>query len=141
MSDRGDEQVCLEARLHGAALARPLGEALALAVIGTLLLALPSPFLVAGVPLLAAAAVLAVRAVWGWDRTHLVLTTEKLVVMHGTIRRRTAAVRLAQVETVEVEQSALGRLIGYGTLVAGDLEIPYVAEPRRVYGLVHRLAA
>ena len=141
MRERSDEQVCLEARLHGAALARPLGEALGLALVGTLLLLLPSPFLVAGVPLQVAAAILAVRAVWGWDRTHLVLTTEKLVVMHGTIRRRTAAVRLAQVQTVEVEQSALGRLIGYGTLVAGDLEIPYVAEPRRVYGLVHRLAA
>ena len=141
MRELSDEQVCLEARLHGAALARPLGEALALALLGTVLLVLPAPFLAAGVPLLVAAAVLAVRAVWGWDRTHLVLTTEKLVVMHGTIRRRTAAVRLAQVQTVEVEQSALGRLVGYGTLVAGDLEIPYVAEPRRVYGLVHRLAA
>jgi hypothetical protein len=49
-------------------------------------------------------------------------------------------VRLTRVSTVEVEQTLLGRLFGYGTIVAGELEIPYVAEPQRVTGLVSRLA-
>jgi hypothetical protein len=40
---------------------------------------------------------------------------------------------------VEIEQGLLGRLLGYGTIVAGDLEITYVPKPRRVYGLVERL--
>jgi len=31
-------------------------------------------------------------------------------------------------------------VLGYGTIVAGDLEITYVPEPRRIYGLVERLA-
>jgi hypothetical protein len=38
---------------------------------------------------------------------------------------------------VEIEQGLLGRLLGYGTVVAGDLEITHVPEPRR---LVERLA-
>ena len=70
----------------------------------------------------------------------MVLTTEMLVVVHGTLRRRAAAVRLSRIGAVELEQTLLGRLLGYGTVVAGELEIPYVPEPRRVAGLVDRLA-
>ena len=60
------------------------------------------------------------------------MTTDKLFVVYGIARRHAAAVRLARVGPVEVEQGLLGRLLGYGTLVAGDLEIPYVPDPRRV---------
>jgi uncharacterized membrane protein YdbT with pleckstrin-like domain len=83
-------------------------------------------------------ALIAVRAVWRWERTHVVLTTEKLFVVHGTVRRRAAAVRLERVGAVEIEQNLAGRLLGYGTVVAGDLEITHVPEPRR---LVERLSA
>jgi hypothetical protein len=31
-------------------------------------------------------------------------------------------------------------LLGYGTIVAGELEIEYVPGPRRLYGLVERLS-
>jgi hypothetical protein len=42
------------------------------------------------------------------------------------------------VQTIEIEQSALGRLLGYGTVVAGDLEISCVASPREVHGLLNK---
>ena len=64
------------------------------------------------------------------------MTTEKLFVVHGTVRRRAAAVRLAQVGAIEVDQGLFGRLLGYGTLVAGELEIAYVPQPRTVGTLV-----
>ncbi len=79
---------------------------------------------------------LALGAVWRWDRTELVLTSEKLFVVHGVLSRRAAAVRLSRVGAVEVEQSLLGRVLGYGTLIAGELEIPYVPSPRDVCRLV-----
>jgi hypothetical protein len=44
------------------------------------------------------------------------------------------------VENLELEQSIPGRLLGYGTLVAGPLEIAHVPQPRNVYRLVERLA-
>ena len=94
-----------------------------------------------GVLLQAGGAAIALRAVWKWERTRVVLTTEKLFVVHGTLHRRAAAVRLSRLGAIEIEQSLLGRLLGYGTIVAGDLEIEYVLEPRRVYGLVERLSA
>jgi uncharacterized membrane protein YdbT with pleckstrin-like domain len=60
-----------------------------------------------------------------------VLTTEKLFIVQGIMRRRAAAVRLARVDRVEVDQSVVQRALGYGTLVAGGLVIRYVREPRR----------
>jgi hypothetical protein len=45
-------------------------------------------------------------------------------------------VRLERVGAVEVDQSLLGRMLGYGTLSAGPLEITYVPQPRSAYGLV-----
>jgi uncharacterized membrane protein YdbT with pleckstrin-like domain len=86
--------------------------------------------------LLVLAATLVLRAVWRWERTRVVLTTEKLFVVHGTLRRRAAAVRLARVGPVEIEQTILGRLLGYGTIVAGDLEITHVPRPERLVDLL-----
>ena len=136
-----EERVFLDARKHGVVLVRPLSRALVLAGLGGAAFVLGWPVSVAGAPLLGAAAVLALAAVWRWDRTHVVLTTEKLFVVHGVLHKRAAAVHLARLGTVEIEQSFLGRMLGYGTLVAGELEIPCVAEPREVYGLVERLLA
>jgi len=134
------EQVYLDARRHGVVLARPLGRAGAIAALGAAGFALGWPFSLPGAALLLVAACLAVAAVWRWDRTRVVVTREKLVVEHGLVRRRAAAVRLARVSTVELEQSFLGRVLGYGTVVAGDLEIECVPRPRDVCGLVQRLA-
>lgn len=141
MLETPEEQVFLDARRHGVVLARPLLRALIVAVLGAIGMLGGWPVSAAGVGLLVVAAAMAIGSVWRWDRTHVVLTTEKLFVVHGVMKRQAAAVRLAKVGTVEIEQSLTGRLLGYGTIVAGDLEIPCVAEPREVYGLVERLLA
>jgi len=138
--DGAGERVVVEARRHGVVLLRPLARAGAVAVVGAVALAAGWPFTAIGAALLVLAALAATLAVWRWDRTRIVLTTEQLSVVHGVVRRRAAIVRLGRVGAVEVEQTLLGRLLGYGTIVAGDLEIRYVAEPRRVSGLVGRLA-
>ena len=135
-----NERVCFDARRHGVVLARPLGEAIILAVVGGILLSQPFPLQLPGAALVIAAAAIGLRAVWRWERTHLVVTTEKVFVVGGTLRRRSSAVRLRSVENLEIEQSLPGRLLGYGTLVAGPLEIDHVPEPRAVYQLVERLA-
>jgi hypothetical protein len=135
-----DEEICLDARRHGVVLARPLAQAAVLAGLGSALLALPWPLPLPGAALVVIAAAVCLRAVWLWERARLVVTTEKLLVVDGTLRRRSSAVRLRTVERLELEQSFPGRLLGYGTLVAGSLEIEHVPEPRSVYRLVERLA-
>jgi membrane protein YdbS with pleckstrin-like domain len=133
-----DEHVYIDARRHGIVLVRPLGRALLLAVLGATAFLGGWPVSAAGAGLLLIAAIGAVAAVWRWDHTRVVLTGDRLFVVHGTLRRRAAAVRLARVQTIEIEQSALGRLLGYGTVVAGDLEISCVASPREVHGLLNK---
>jgi uncharacterized membrane protein YdbT with pleckstrin-like domain len=135
------ERVCLDERRHAVVLAGPFVRALGLAAVGIGCMAIGWPASIAGVLLQTLGAAIALRAVWDWERTRVVLTTEKLFVVHGTLRKRAAAVRLSRVGAVEIEQSLLGRLLGYGTIIAGELEIMYVLEPRRVYGLVERLSA
>jgi uncharacterized membrane protein YdbT with pleckstrin-like domain len=139
MITAASESICLDERRHVVVLAGPLLRAAGLAVVGIGCMAIGWPASIAGVILQTLGAAVALRAVWKWERTRVVLTTEKLFVVHGTLRRRAAAVRLSRLGAVEIEQGILGRLLGYGTIVAGDLEITYVPEPRRVYGLVERL--
>lgn len=133
------ERVFVDARRHGVVLVRPLGRALVLALLGAAAFLGGWPVSAVGAVLLLVAAAGATAAVWRWDHTRVVLTADELFVVHGTLRRHAAAVRLAKVQTVELEQSLLGRLLGYGTLVAGDLEISCVASPRRVHGLLNRV--
>jgi uncharacterized membrane protein YdbT with pleckstrin-like domain len=141
MITSASERICLDERRHAVVLAGPLVRALGLAAVGSGWMAIGWPASIMGVLLQVGGAGIALRAVWMWERTRVVLTTEKLFVVHGTFRRRAAAVRLSRLGAVEIEQSLVGRLMGYGTIVAGDLEIDYVPEPRRVYGLVERLSA
>src|SRR5437870_13726176 len=141
MITSGWERVCLDERRHVIVLAGPFVRALGLAAIGIGCMAVGWPASIPGVLLQVAGALVALRAVWSWERTHVVVTSEKLFVSSGTLRRRAAGVRLSRIGPVEIEQGLLGRLLGYGTIVAGDLEIDYVPEPRRVYGLVERLCA
>ena len=133
--------MCLDERRHAVVLVGPFVRALGLVLLGIGLMAVGWPVSIAAVLLQATGAVIALRAVWAWEQTRVVLTTDKLFVVHGTLRKRAAAVRLARIGAVEIDQSLLGRILGYGTIVAGELEIPYVPEPRRVYGLVERLCA
>lgn len=101
-----------------------------------MLLAIGWPVSPVGALGVAAAAVVALGAVWRWERTRMVVTSDELRVVTGTLRRRSASVALSRLGSVEVEQGVLGRLLGYGTLVAGELEVPHVARPRAVARLL-----
>ena len=131
MVEQREERICLDTRRHGVVLVRPFLRASLLAVCGLGAFLGGWPLSAFGAVLLGLAALIATAAVWRWDRTHVVLTTEKLFVSHGLVRRRAASVQLARVGAVEVDQSLPGRLFGYGTLVAGDLEIVAVPKPRQ----------
>jgi uncharacterized membrane protein YdbT with pleckstrin-like domain len=126
----------IEAHRHGIALARPLLRALVLALAGAACFIAPwTAGAVLGAALLAVAAVIAVVGVARWDRTHLSVSGNALVVEHGFLRRRSASVSLSGT-VFEVERTLLGRILGYGTVIAGDLEIDCV--PRRLTRLLQQ---
>lgn len=124
----------LEVHRHGIALARPLFRALVLALAGVACFFAPwTAAAAAGAVLLALAAAIAVIAVARWDRTHLAMTGSALVVEHGFLNRRTASISLNGT-VFEVERTLLGRILGYGTVIAGELEIGGVPHPERLFG-------
>ncbi len=126
----------IEAHRHGIALARPFLRAFVLALAGGACFLAPwAAVNAAGAVLLALAAVIAVLGVARWDRTHLVVTASTLVVEDGFLRRRSASVSLNGT-VFEVERPLLGRILGYGTVVAGELEIDCV--PRRLTRLLQQ---
>jgi uncharacterized membrane protein YdbT with pleckstrin-like domain len=126
----------IEAHRHGVALARPFLRALLLALAGAACFFAPWPVVAAvGAVLMALAAVIAVVAVVRWDRTHLAVTGSALVVEHGFLSRRSASISLNGT-VFEVERTLLGRIFGYGTVVAGELELDYV--PRRLVRLLQQ---
>jgi uncharacterized membrane protein YdbT with pleckstrin-like domain len=141
LADR-EERIYLTARCHGIVLVRPLFRSAVLLMLGAAAFRLPGVAAGAlGAVLTVAAALLFFRAVWAWERTRLVVTTEKVYVVNGMLHRRARAVRLRAVDAVEVDQSLLGQLLGYGTVVVGPLAVGHIAEPKRVCRLVERLAS
>jgi hypothetical protein len=72
---------------------------------------------------------------FAWS-TELVVTSLRIVAKRGLIRRRTFEMLHRKVESIEVQQSLAGRLLGYGTLVlhgtGGGVEtIPTISRPLR----------
>jgi uncharacterized membrane protein YdbT with pleckstrin-like domain len=134
------EQVYFDVRRHGVVLMRPFLWSLTLLVIGLFLMALPWPVPVAAPLVMGIGAVSAIAAVWRWDRTRFVVTTEKVFLVEGVTRKRAAAVRLQGLRSISLEQSLLGRTLGYGTLHAGPLEVEHVPQARQARDLVEHLA-
>ena len=126
----------MQTHRHGIALARPFLRALVLALAGAACFFAPWAAVAAvGAVLLALAALIAVVGVARWDRTHLFVTGNALVVEHGFLSRRTASISLNGT-VFEVERTLLGRILGYGTVIAGELEMDYV--PRRLTRLLQQ---
>lgn len=62
-----------------------------------------------------------------YKTTELAITTKRVIVKHGFIRRRTVEININKVESIQVDQEVLGRMFNFGTLViagAGDPQAP-----------------
>jgi uncharacterized membrane protein YdbT with pleckstrin-like domain len=75
--------------------------------------------------------------------TEMAVTNRRVVVKTGLASRRTIEMLLNKVETIEVQESALGRLMGYGTVVlvgTGGSTEPFhkVAHPLDFRGAVQQ---
>jgi uncharacterized membrane protein YdbT with pleckstrin-like domain len=59
-----------------------------------------------------------------YKTTELAITTRRVIVKHGFIRRRTVEINLNKVESIQVDQGVLGRLFGFGTLLIAGAGTP-----------------
>jgi uncharacterized membrane protein YdbT with pleckstrin-like domain len=91
--------------------------------------------------LLVAAGVVGLVTLWFWlkafiDRatTEFAVTSRRVIYKDGLIRRRTFEMNLGAVESVDVTQSILGRILGFGEVrvhgVGGSWEpYPLISDP------------
>ena len=69
-----------------------------------------------------------------YKSTELAVTTKRIIVKSGFIRRQTVEINLSKAESIQVDQGILGRVFDFGTLVisgTGTSHAPLVgiAEP------------
>lgn len=78
-------------------------------------------------PALGLGLVFLIQAYIRYKTTELAITSKRVIVKVGFIRRNTVEINLAKVESVQVDQDILGRLFDFGTLIiggAGDPQAP-----------------
>jgi uncharacterized membrane protein YdbT with pleckstrin-like domain len=135
-----DEHVVHRAELHWIIFARAI---LVLAV-GLVLLFVPR-IGQAGLVVLLLGVVMLVPPFVAYRTTELGVTNKRVIVKTGLVRRRTLELLLRQVEAISVDQSLLGRLLGFGSITltgtGGVREVFHrVREPlelrRRIHGQV-----
>src|SRR5207244_11015358 len=67
-----------------------------------------------------------------YKSVELAVTTKRIIVKHGFVRRQTVEINLNRVESIQVEQGLLGRLFNFGTLIVsgtGTSHAPLIGIP------------
>lgn len=114
------ERRVITTRFHPAVLIRPIAEALGgLAVAGLLstIAHLDSPVLLI---IWLAWLILLIRllgAIYQWLEDYFVVTSQRLLVATGVIRKSVRMMPLTKVTDMSFERSPMGRLLGYGTFI------------------------
>jgi uncharacterized membrane protein YdbT with pleckstrin-like domain len=76
-----------------------------------------SPALVGGILLLVVGVVALGVALAKRNATEMAVTDRRVIVKVGVAARRTFEILLSKVESIGVEESVMGRMLGYGTVV------------------------
>jgi uncharacterized membrane protein YdbT with pleckstrin-like domain len=78
------------------------------------------PFILLGVILLPAYGIGLLFWLWAWivySTTELAITNKRVIAKTGLIERRTIEMFLEKIESIQVDQSVLGRLFNFGSVV------------------------
>jgi uncharacterized membrane protein YdbT with pleckstrin-like domain len=133
------EEVRYRAKLHWTALFPHFLGAFLFVVGGVVLLSFglttgQNVATISGGAVLAVGLVIAIAAKLIRSSSEFAITNKRVIVKTGIIQRRTAEMFLAKIESVEVDQGLLARMIGYGTISlrgTGGTSEPFkmIAEP------------
>jgi uncharacterized membrane protein YdbT with pleckstrin-like domain len=90
--------------------------------------------IVAGVLLASAVVTLIVGAIQR-NATEMAVTNRRVIIKVGLVGRRTVEMLLTKIESIEVKETGLGRMLGYGTIVV----IGTGGTPEPFYKVAHPL--
>jgi len=122
------ERIIYKTRLHWIVLILPLLLAVIFGAAGIVLLASSAngsgdsqatslAMTIAGIILLLIAVTLIVRGILKRNSTQMTVTNMRVVANVGIASRRSIEIFLSRVESIGVEESMMGRLLGYGTVI------------------------
>jgi uncharacterized membrane protein YdbT with pleckstrin-like domain len=122
------ETVVYGTRLHWIVLAGPVLLGLLLGLPGLVLLLLSGThtrdsrattesMLTGGVILTAIALIVVARGILNRNATEMAVTNKRVVAKVGVAARRTVEIILSRVESIGVEETLMGRMLGYGTVI------------------------
>lgn len=126
-----NEKVLYRAKLHWIIFVLPG----ALAFLALILIAMQlSFFVMMGYLLLAVAGLTWLDAVITYYTTEFGLTSKRVLLKTGFIRRNSLEILLPRIESIQVHQSLIGRMLDYGTIIisgTGGSKDPFsrIAEP------------
>jgi uncharacterized membrane protein YdbT with pleckstrin-like domain len=122
------ERVIYRTRLHWIVIFWPIVVSIVFGISGLVLLVRattgssdnggrPTPLLAAGAVLVLIALVSLIAALLKRNATEMAVTDRRVIVKIGVAARRTFEILLSKVESIGVEETVLGRMLGYGTVV------------------------
>ena len=122
------ETIVYETRLHWVVLVAPilLGILFGLTGLGMFILsaqatgnksAAHQPMMILGAAFFAIALLFIVRGVLMRNATEMTVTNKRVFVKVGLAARRTIELLLSRVESIGVQESVMGRMLGYGTVI------------------------
>jgi uncharacterized membrane protein YdbT with pleckstrin-like domain len=122
------EKVAYATRLHWIVLVMPLLLCVLFGVPGIALLVASAKntgesrtslqsMMIGGVALLVIALVILIRGILTRNAVQMAVTNKRVIAKVGIVTRRTIDLLLSRVESVGVEESVVGRMLGYGTVV------------------------
>ncbi|HEV3482073.1 MAG TPA: PH domain-containing protein [Candidatus Acidoferrales bacterium] len=111
------EKLIYETGLHWSVLVWPVIIAVIVAASGVVcLLQKDTNFLYAGAALLVVALGIVAVAIFRRSAVEMAVTNRRVIIKTGLASRRSLEIMLAKVESIGIEESAMGRMFGYGTL-------------------------
>jgi membrane protein YdbS with pleckstrin-like domain len=111
------EKLIYETGLHWSVLIWPVIIAIIVGAGGVVcLLQKDTNFLYAGAALLVVALGIVAVAMFRRSAVEMAVTNRRVIIKTGLASRRSLEIMLAKVESIGIEESATGRMFGYGTL-------------------------
>lgn len=103
--------------IHWSVLFWPIVIAIIVGGGGIAAMVLRSDLVIVGAVLLFVAAIVLISAVVKRNATEIGVTNRRVIIKTGMLSRRSLEIMLPKVESIRIDEPAMGRILGYGTVV------------------------
>lgn len=111
------ERLIYRTGVHWSVLSGPIVLAILIGGAGVASFVLRRDLLILGAVLLLVAAIVLISAIVKRNATEIGVTNRRVIIKTGMLSRRSLEIMLPKVESIAINEPAMGRILGYGTVV------------------------